>query len=78
AAPFHDRIFELFRRLEKRDADQGTGLGLAICARTVQAHGGRIWVESEEGTGSPFWFTLPVEAPGPERSAPGADRWMGL
>ncbi len=69
AAPFHDRIFELFRRLEKRDADQGTGLGLAICARTVQAHGGRIWVESEEGTGSTFWFTLPVEAPRPERSA---------
>jgi signal transduction histidine kinase len=58
---YHDRVFELFRRLEKRSGDQGTGLGLAICARTIQQHGGRIWVESEEGKGSTFWFTLPAE-----------------
>lgn len=70
AAPFHDRIFELFRRLEKRDSDHGTGLGLAICTRTVQAHGGRLWVESEEGKGSTFWFTLPVEAPESTNTAP--------
>lgn len=60
---YHERIFELFRRLEKRSSDSGTGLGLAICARTVSQHGGRIWVESSEGQGATFWFTLLAEAP---------------
>jgi signal transduction histidine kinase len=60
---YHERIFELFRRLEKRSTDAGTGLGLAICVRTVAQHGGRIWVESEEGKGATFWFTLPARAP---------------
>lgn len=60
---YHERIFELFRRLEKRSTDSGTGLGLAICVRTIAQHGGRIWVESEEGKGATFWFTLPVRAP---------------
>jgi signal transduction histidine kinase len=59
---YHDRIFELFRRLEKRSSDSGTGLGLAICARTIAQHGGRIWVESYEGQGATFWFTLPANA----------------
>ena len=57
AAAYHERIFELFRRLEKRSTDTGTGIGLAICVRTIAQHGGRIWVESEEGearrSGSP-------------------------
>lgn len=61
SSEYHDRIFELFRRLEKRESDTGTGLGLAICARTIQQHGGRIWVESEEGAGSVFRFSLPAE-----------------
>jgi signal transduction histidine kinase len=64
APAYHDRIFELFRRLEKRSTDSGTGLGLAICARTIAQHGGRIWVESEEGQGATFWFTLPKEPHG--------------
>lgn len=56
----HERIFELFRRLETREGAAGTGLGLAICTRVVSAHGGRIWVKSSLGTGATFYFTLPT------------------
>lgn len=58
---YHERVFELFRRLDRSKDDTGTGLGLAICQRTVSHHGGRIWVESTPGEGSTFFFTLPAE-----------------
>jgi two-component system phosphate regulon sensor histidine kinase PhoR len=54
------RIFERFYRVEKSRAGSGTGLGLSISKHIIEAHGGKIWADSEEGRGSVFYFEIPV------------------
>jgi signal transduction histidine kinase len=59
---YHAQIFELFKRLNRREDYTGHGMGLPICRRIVEAYGGSLWVESQEHQGARFCFTLPALA----------------
>jgi signal transduction histidine kinase len=53
----HERVFGLFNKLDAQS--EGTGIGLALVKRTIEVHGGSIWIDSSAGRGATFYFTLP-------------------
>ncbi|MCH8331018.1 MAG: GHKL domain-containing protein, partial [Bacteroidetes bacterium] len=58
---YHDKIFQIFQTLDKKSEYESTGIGLALAKKIVNNIGGKIWVDSKEGQGSTFYFTVPIE-----------------
>ena len=60
ASEFHERVFIMFQKLDGSKEGSSTGVGLSLCKKIVGRHGGHIWLESEQGVGTSFYFTLPA------------------
>jgi PAS domain S-box-containing protein len=67
----HEAVFAMFRRLHSRRKYEGTGAGLTFVRKIVEAHGGRIWVQSESGSGATFYFTLGTDRAEPCQTSAG-------
>ena len=55
---YKDKVFQIFKRLHRREEYEGTGIGLSLCKRIINRHKGRIWFNSELGEGTTFFFTI--------------------
>jgi PAS domain S-box-containing protein len=69
----YDRVFVPFQRLQPREAYEGTGIGLAACKKIVENHQGSIWVDSEPGIRTSFYFTLPARHLSTDKKSPSLD-----
>ncbi len=58
---YYDRVFQIFQTLHARDDLESTGVGLTIVKKIIETYGGKVWIESEPGKGSTFYFTVPVQ-----------------
>ncbi|MEW5804064.1 MAG: ATP-binding protein [bacterium] len=58
---YHEKVFQMFQRLKELKHVEGTGVGLSIVKKIIENHGGRVWLDSEKGKGSTFYFTLPAK-----------------
>lgn len=56
---YNDKVFQMFKRLHSETEFEGTGIGLAVCKKIINFYGGSIWLESEQGKGTTFYFSLP-------------------